>query len=106
MTKNKIIRELTKCDPRNIRHLCVVYHNKSTGVKYVFVYDYKSSTLLELRRELACVLLSMYKLRRHIESITVSFFPLQSGSSPFDLFYDSCNHYVFSISDFIKTIKK
>lgn len=106
MTKNEIIRELTKCDPRKIRHLCVVYHNKSTGAKYVFVYDYKSSTLLELRRELARVLLSMYKLRRHIESITASFFPLQAGSSPLDLFYDSCNHYVFSISDFIKTIKK
>lgn len=106
MTKNEVIRELTKCDPRNIRHLCVVYHNKSNGIKYVFAYDYKSASIVELKRELARVLLSLYKLRRYIEGITASFSPLQSCTSPLDLFYDSCNRYVFSISDFIKSIKK
>lgn len=107
MTKIEIIRKLTKSDPRNIRHLCVVYHNKATGIKYVFDYDSKSAAnFLEHKRELARVLLSLYKLRRYIESITASFFPLQVGTSPLDLFYSSCNCYVFSVSEFIKTIKK
>lgn len=106
MTKVEIIRELTKCDPRDIRSLCVVYYNKSTNTKYFFDYDYKSAaTSLELKRELSRVLLSMYKLRRYIDSISASFFPLPVGSSPLDLFYSSCNDYVFGISDFIKTIK-
>lgn len=106
MTKNEIIRELTKCDPRNIRNLYIIYHNKSNGVRYVFSYYYKSASLVENERELARVLLSLYKLRRHIITITASFFPLQAGDSPLDIFFDSCNHYVFNISDFIKTIKK
>lgn len=107
MTKNAIIRELSKFNPRLIGRLFVSYHNKKTNTRYTFAYvDTLShiSTQDEVR-ELARVLLSLYKLRRHIECIHVVYWVRTSESDWLKRYYESSN-YVHSISDFIKTIKK
>lgn len=38
MTKNEIIRELTKSNLNAIGRLFIVYHNKDANVTYTFVY--------------------------------------------------------------------
>lgn len=105
MTKVEIIRELTKCNPQNIKSLSIIYHNRGVNIRYPYVYEFTSHLSLEARRELAMVLLSLYKLRKYIEGIKVVYFPFDD--------YDECitryvcdTHYVNTISDFIKTIKK
>lgn len=105
MTKNEIIRELRRCNPLNIQYLSVAYHNRKTDTKYVFAYEHSVSTSLESRRELCQVLLSLYKLRSYVDSIDVVYFPIGDDDVS-HRFYDSCNYYVYSISDFVKTIKK
>lgn len=105
MTKNEIIRELRRCNPQNIQYLSVAYHNRKTDTTYVFAYQYSVSTSSESRRELFRVLASLYKLRSYVDSIDVVYFPI-GDDDVLHRFYDSCNDYVYSISDFIKTIKK
>lgn len=107
MTKNEIIRELSKFNPSLIGRLFIVYHNKKANVRYTFTYE---DTLSHISthdevRELARVLLSLYKLRRYVECIRVVYWVRTSESDWLERYYESSN-YVYSISDFIKTIKK
>lgn len=107
MTKNEIIRELSKCNPSLIGRLFIVYHNKAANVRYTFTYE---DTLSHISthdevRELARVLLSLYKLRRHIECIRVVYWICTSENDWLERYYD-CSNYVYTISDFIKTLKK
>lgn len=105
MTKNEIIRELIKCDPRNIKTLAIIYHNRRLGIKYPYVYEYTSHLSLEARRELAKILLSLYKLRSFVDSIAVTYFPLCDDGEPIYRSYDSCNGFVYGISEFIECVK-
>lgn len=109
MTKNEIIRELTKINPSFIKRLAIIYHNRGVDVKYVFTYEYTTHASHELLRELARVVLSLWKLRRFVVSINVEYFPFDDyskdyGKCVFRSFQSS--QYVLSVSDFIKTIKK
>lgn len=104
MTKNEIIRELSKCNPSRVRSLFVVYHNPRTDTKYVFSYDWVPFPSLSVRRELAKVVLSVYKLRKYIRLISVRYFSSADGECV-DRFYSS-DYNVLTISDFIKSIKK
>lgn len=108
MTKNEIIRELLKFNPRLIGRLFIVYHNKDANVRYTFTYEDTLShgSTHDERKELARVLLSLYKLRRHIECLRVVYWVRTSENDFLERYYDSCPHYVYTISDFIKTIKK
>lgn len=105
MTKNEIIRELAKSNPDSISYLCVVYHNPSTRTSYVYAYNNSFLDTAELRRELARVVLSLYRLRKYIVSIRVVYYKPTLESDFVNRFFDSAN-YVYSVSDFIKTIKK
>lgn len=107
MTKNEIIRELTKINPSLIKRLAIVYHNRGVDVKYVFSYEYTTHASHELLRELARVVLSLWKLRIFVVSINVEYFPFDDyskdyGKCIFRSFHSS--KHVLSISDFIKTI--
>lgn len=107
MTKNEIIRELSKCKFSRVRTLFVVYYNPVTHSRYSFSYEnYPSFGLapLSVRRELAKVVLSAYKLRKYIKVISVSYFSSANGESCIRYYSDYC--IVPTISDFIKTIKK
>lgn len=107
MTKNEIVRELSKCSPCRIRSLFVVYHNPSSSVKYCFTYDndpFFGVPPLNACRELVDVILSAYKLRRYIKAIHVSYFSSSDGECIIRSF-DS-DRYVYTISDFIKTLNK
>lgn len=107
MTKNEIIRELSKCSPRLIGRLFIVYHNKEANVRYTFAYEDTLShgSTYDERKELARVLLSLYEVRRHIECIRVVYWTRNSDNDLLERYYDSCGRYVYSISDFIKFIK-
>lgn len=104
MTKNEIIRELSKSTPCRVKSLSVIYHNKANGVRYVFNYEWTTHSSDELLREFARVFLSLWKLRKYVECICVSYFSDETGDS-IRRIYDSCNR-VNSVSDFIKSIKK
>lgn len=107
MTKNEIIRELSKCNPCRIRSLFVVYHNPTTRVRYSFSYENDPSlglVPLSTQRELAKVILSAYKLRKYIKFISVAYFSSANGESCIRSFSDY--FFVPTISDFIKSIKK
>lgn len=111
MTKNEIIRELSKINPRSIKRLAIIYHNRGADVKYVFAYEYTTHASHELLLELARVVLSLWKLRKFVVSINVEYFPLDDDDYGKD--YGKCvfrsfqsSRYVLSVSDFIKTIKK
>lgn len=110
MTKNEIIRELLKINPNLIARLFIVYHNSSANVRYTFTYEkalvHNSSRTHEEVKELARVLLSLYKLRRHIKCLRVVYWVPASKNDWLERYYDSCPNSVYSISDFIKTIKK
>ena len=108
MTKNEIIRELSKFNPSLIGRLFIVYHNRSSNVRYSFSYE---DTLSHIStqdevKELTRVLLSLYRLRRHIECLRVVYWVRTSENDWLERHYDSHPNYVYSISDFIKTIKK
>lgn len=105
MTKVEIIRELTKCNPQDIKSLSIIYHNRVACVEYVYDYEFTSHLSLESRRELAKVLLSLYKLRNYVDAIRVEYFPAD-GDGDYIYRYFSNLYYVQSISDFIKSIKK
>lgn len=107
MTKNEIIRELTNCNARCIESLSIIYHNRVSGDRYVFCYKRSFDSSLDLFRELAKVLLSLYKLRKYVIAINVVYSCLDFDfvDGPVCRAWCSCN-YVHSISDFIKTIKK
>lgn len=105
MTKNQIIRELIKSNPRNIQTLAIIYHNKRLGIKYPYIYECTSDLTLEARRELAKVLLSLYRLRSFVTSISVIYFPLFDGDESVHRSYDSCNAFVYGISEFIECVK-
>lgn len=109
MTKNEIIRELAKINPSLIKRLAIIYHNRGVDVKYIFCYEYNAHAPHELLRELARVVLSLWKLRKFVVSIDVEYFPFDDyskdyGKCIFRSFHSS--QYVLSVSDFIKTIKK
>lgn len=99
MTKNEIIRELTKCNPQSIQRLSIIYHNDSANVRYI--YEFTSRNASSSKQELAQVLFSLYKLRRYVVYLDVSYFS-QDGISvrTFRSF-----RYVSSVSDFIKCVK-
>lgn len=101
MTKNEIIRELTKCNPQNIKRLSVIYHNSAANVRYIYDYEFTSFSTLESKQELVSVLLSLYKLRRYVVYLDVCYF-LQDSTivRNFRNF-----RYVPSVSDFIKFLK-
>ena len=107
MTKNEIIRELSKFNPSLIGRLFIVYHNKKTNTRYTFTYEdtFSHISTHDEVRELARVLLSLYKLRRYVECIRVVYCVRTSESDWLERYYESSN-YVYSVSDFIKTIKK
>lgn len=107
MTKNEIVRELRKCNPQNIKSLYVVYHNCSAGVRYCYSYEFTSHASHEILRELACVVLSLWKLRKYVETISVDYFPVDDNDDC-ECIYRGFSEIRFSrsISDFIKTIKK
>ena len=107
MTKNEIIKELSKCNLSRVRSLFVVYNNPITHVRYSFSYVNDPSlgfVPLSVRRELAKVVLSAYKLRKYIKFISVAYFSSANGESCIRYYSD----YFFAptISDFIKSIKK
>lgn len=102
MTKNEIIRELSKCNPSKIKSLYVIYYN-IPNVKFTFSYEYTSSASVDSRRELAKVIFSIYKLRSYVSSIFIVYFSANGGC--LTRMYDSCVR-PQSISDFIKAIKK
>lgn len=107
MTKNEIIRELSKCNPCRIRSLFVVYHNPVKHVSYSFSYENDPSlglVPLSIRRELAKVVLSAYKFRKYIKVISVAYFSSANGESCIRHYSDYC--LVPTISDFIQSIKK
>lgn len=108
MTKNEIIRELTKSNLSAIGRLFIVYHNKDSNVTYTFAYEdtLTYGATYEQRRELARVILSLYRLRRYVQFLRVVYWIRDSDKNWVERYYDSCSHYVYSISDFIKTIKK
>lgn len=108
MTKNEIIRELSKFNPSLIGRLFIVYHNRSSNVRYTFAYEDTLSHISthEEVKELTRVLLSLYRLRRHVECIRVVYWVRTSENDWLERYYDSCPNYVYTISDFIKTIKK
>ena len=62
MTKNEIIRELIKCNPDDIKSLSIIYHDSGSLVEYFYDYEITPHLSLDSRRELAKVLLSLYKL--------------------------------------------
>ena len=105
MTKNEIIRDLTNCNARCIESLSIIYHNRVSGVTYVFDYKRSCDSSLDSRRELARVLLSLYKLRKYVVVINVVYFCLDNVDGPVRRSWSPFN-YVRSVSDFIKTIKK
>lgn len=107
MTKNEIIRELSKFNPYLIGRLFIVYHNKKANVRYTFTYEDTPSHIStqDEVRELARVLLSLYKLRRYVECVRVVYMVRTTESDWLERYYESSN-YVYSVSDFIKTIKK
>lgn len=107
MNKNEIIRELSKFNPSLIGRLFISFHNKKTNTRYTFTYEDTLSHISthEEVRELARVLLSLYKLRRYIECLRVVYWVRTSESDWLERYYESAD-YVYSISDFIKTIKK
>lgn len=105
MTKNEIIRELAKSNPNSISYLCVIYHNPKARVDYVYSYNNSFLDTAELRKELARVILSLYRLRKYVVSIRVVYYRPTPDSDFVNRFFDSFN-YVYSVSDFIKTIKK
>lgn len=102
MTKNEIIRELSKCDPSNIKSLYIIYHKKP-NVYFTFSYEYTSSASVDSRRELAKVIFSIYRLRSYVSSMLLVYFSKNGGC--LTRMYDSFVR-PQSISDFIKTIKK
>lgn len=105
MTKIEIIRELRRCNPENIRSMCVFYYNRDARVRYAYDYEFTSHLSVEKRIELTKVLLSLYKLRDYVVAISVDYFPV--GDDDDTIFrYFSNSRYVSSISDFIKSIKK
>lgn len=105
MTKNEIIRELTHSNPHDVQTLVIIYHNKRLGIKYPYIYECTSHLTLEERRELARVLLTLYKLRSFVTSISVTYFPLFDGDKPVHRSYDSCNAFVYGISEFIECVQ-
>lgn len=105
MTKNEIIRELSKIKPSLIGRLFIVYHNRTSNVRYTFTYEYTSHVSHECLRELSRVVLSLYKLRRYIDCIRVVYWIRTSDNDWLERYYDCSNH-VYSISDFIKSVKK
>lgn len=109
MTKNEIIRELCNCSVRCIESLSIIYHNRVSGDTYVFDYKRSCNSSLDSLKELAKVLLSLYKLRKYVVVINVVYFCLDFVDGPvrrsFRRSWSPCN-YVYSVSDFIKTIKK
>lgn len=105
MTKNEIIRELVKINPRFIKRLGIIYHNQTADVKHIFIYEYTTHVSHEVLRELARVVLSLWKLRKFVMDISVEYFPFEDdGVCVYRSFHVS--QYVTSVSDFIKTIKK
>ena len=105
MTKNEIIRELVRINPRLIKRLTITYHNRCADVKYVFCYEYTTHVSHELLRELARVVLSLWKLRKFVDSINVVYFPFEDDAECVLRSFNVLN-YVTSVSDFIKSIKK
>lgn len=110
MNKNEIIRELLRFNPALIARLFIVYHNTPSNVRYTFTYEkaltYNSANSHEKLKELARVLLSLYKLRRHIKCLRVVYWVPTSENDWLERHYDSCSNHVYSVSDFIKAIKK
>lgn len=108
MTKNEIIRELTESNLTAICRLFIVYHNKDANVTYTFAYEDTLShgATYEQRKELARVILSLYRLRRYVQCLRVVYWIYNSDNDLVERYYDSCSRYVYSVSDFIKTIKK
>lgn len=105
MTKNEIIRELCNCNARCIESLSIIYHNRVSGYTYIFDYKRSCNSSLDSLRELAKVLLSLYKLRKYVFVINVVYSCLDFVDGPVRRTWSPCN-YVHSVSDFIKTIKK
>lgn len=115
MTKNEkinksikydIIRELRRCNPDNIKSLNIIYYNSAARVRYCYSYEYTSHVSTEVLRELARVLLSLWKLRKYVDFISVDYFPFPDDDSEcVKRFYNEIN-FTLSISNFIKSIKK
>lgn len=105
MTKNEIIRELRRCNPENIKSLSVIYFNRVSRVRYIYDYQFTSHLSIDARRELTKVLLSLYKLRDYVQVIRVEYFPVGDDDDTIYRYFSNLD-YVYSISDFIKTIKK
>lgn len=105
MTKNEIIRELCNSNARCIESLSIIYHNRVSGCRYVFDYRRSCNSSLDSLRELAKVLLSLYKLRKYVVAINVVYFCSDFVDGPVRRVWSFFN-YVHSVSDFIKTIKK
>ena len=104
MLKVEIIRELSKCNPQSIKSLYIVYHNRTTNDKYIYSYQSVLCFTNESFRELARVLFSLYKLRKYIDCIRVTYFSSVDSECEYSRQYDV--NYIYSISDFIKSIKK
>ena len=105
MTKNEIIRELAQSNPNSISCLCIVYHNPVARVDYVYSYNNSFLDTSESRNELLSVILSLYRLRKYIVCIRVVYYKPTLVPNFVNRFFDSVN-YVYSVSDFIKSIKK
>lgn len=99
MTKNEIIRELTQCNPQSIQRLSIIYHNDSANVRYI--YEFSSLCDCSSKQELARVLFSLYRLRRYVVYLDVSYLSLDGiVCRNFRNF-----RYVPSVSHFIKYVK-
>lgn len=114
MTKNEInkslkydiIRELRRCNPENIRSLTIIYYNSASCVRYCYDYEYTTHVSKEVLRELTRVLLSLWKLRDYVESISVAYFPFSDDDSECVKRWYNEIDFALSVFDFIKTIKK
>lgn len=105
MTKVEIIRELTRTRLKFVKSLDIIYHIPSSKVRYVYSYNYVTCSSLDARRELAMVVLSLFKLRKYVECIRVVYFPFDEENEECISKYAADVHYVQSISDFINHIK-
>lgn len=105
MTKIEIIRELRRCNPENIKKLSVIYFNRVSRVRYMYDFQFTSHLSLDARRELAKVILSLYKLREYVQVIRVEYFPVGDDDETTYRYFSDLR-YVYSVSDFIKSIKK
>lgn len=107
MKKNEIIRGLQKLSPSRIKILDIIYHKDTPEGSIRFIYNYSSSSSIPFCDTPLCeVLMSLYKLRRHVREIYLVYCDPLGQLQEFYWTPRDCM-YCSSLSDFIniKNIK-